>query len=208
MIISKICSTQPSRAPTQTPRPNREIASARPSTIHFCLARVEGTPALSVPRSRPDPAELLQRLSDLLLHRLTAVADFLREGATSTNLDLVRRGFEISDRLLNPLQDLTDCLLEDQAIQRYNRHHRIIRVHPNPVLDGHLGRQSLQIDCGPWPSISERHPVELLEEIALHDLEALFRHDREFCCVDRLVERQLGGDHFFDVATKGVLISL
>ena len=43
---------------------------------------------------------------------------------------------------LNPLQHLSDCLLEDQAIERHNRHHRIIRVQPDSMLDGNLGSQS------------------------------------------------------------------
>src|SRR5262249_16984493 len=106
------------------------------------------TPAAGVRMpDRPSPVEVLKRFFHFLPHRQTAVADLLGKGATDTHLDLICRSFKVPDRCLNALQYLTDCLLEDQAIQRYDRHHRIIRVQPNPVLDGYLGRKSSQIDC-------------------------------------------------------------
>jgi len=48
----------------------------------------------------------------------------------------------------------------------------------------------------------------LIEQIPLYDLQALLRHDRKLAVTDCFIERQLGGDHLFDVAAKRILIPL
>jgi hypothetical protein len=81
----------------------------------------------------------------LRAHCCHALSNFVGNCLAGAHVQTFDRGLEVTKRPPKPLLHLSGGRLQHQAVQRDDRHHRVIGIDPDAMPRRNFGRQSLEI---------------------------------------------------------------